>query len=71
MRSCLPLWGALLGLENGLLSDVLVQKHVLSKRNLSHLPSVHHPGGDFRLVPDLMLSTFLLHHPYVLHLAVC
>lgn len=71
MRSCLPLWGALFGLEHHLLSDVPVQKRVPSKRNLSHPPSMPHPGGDFQLIPDLMLSTFLLHHPYVLHLAVC
>lgn len=40
MRSCLPLWGALLGLEHPLLSDV--------QRNLSH-PSSPHPG-DFQLI---------------------
>lgn len=55
MRSCLPLWGALLGLEHYLLSDVPVQKHVPSKRNLS-CPSMPQPG-DFHLVPDLMFST--------------
>lgn len=71
MRSCLPLWGALLGLEHCLLSDVPMQKHVPSRRDFGHPPSMLHPGGYFQLLPDLMLSTFLLHHPYVLHLAVC
>lgn len=71
MRSCLPLRGALLGLEHRLLSDVPVQKHMPSKRNLSHPPSMPHPGGDSQLVPDGMLPAFFLPHPYALPLAVC
>lgn len=41
MRSCLPLWGALLGLEHPLLPDV--------QRNLSHPPFLLHPR-DLQLI---------------------